>query len=65
MNVHAPTEGKDDNITDTFYEELEQVFDQFRRYHITILLDVNAKNIFKPVIGNEVYMKPIMIMGSE
>jgi hypothetical protein len=26
-NVHAPTEDKDDVIKDSFYEELEQVFD--------------------------------------
>jgi hypothetical protein len=30
LNVHAPTEDKDD-IKDSFYEELEQVFDQFPR----------------------------------
>jgi hypothetical protein len=29
LNVHAPTEDKDDDIKDSFYEELEQVFDQF------------------------------------
>jgi hypothetical protein len=56
-NVHAQTEDKDDDIKDSFYEELEQVFDQFPRYHMKILLDFNAKvgmeNIFKPVIGNE------------
>jgi hypothetical protein len=43
---------------DSFYEELEQVFDQFPRYHMKILLgDFNAKvereDIFKPIIGNE------------
>jgi hypothetical protein len=26
-NVHAPTEDKDDDIKDSFYKELEQVFD--------------------------------------
>jgi exonuclease III len=36
-NVHAPTEDKDDDIKDSFYEELEQVFDQFPRYHMKIL----------------------------
>jgi endonuclease/exonuclease/phosphatase family metal-dependent hydrolase len=56
--VHAPTKDKDDIIKDSFYEELEQVFDQFPRYHMKILLgDLNAKvgreDIFKPVIGNE------------
>jgi exonuclease III len=28
LNVHAPTEDEDDVIKDSFYEELEQVFDQ-------------------------------------
>jgi hypothetical protein len=32
MNVHAPTEDKDNDIKDSFYEELEQVSDQFPRY---------------------------------
>jgi hypothetical protein len=56
--VHAPTEDKDDDIKDSFYEELEQVFDQFPRYHMKILQgDFNAKvgreDIFKLIIGNE------------
>jgi hypothetical protein len=38
MNMHAPTEDKDDDIKDSFYEELEQVFDKFPRYHMKILL---------------------------
>jgi hypothetical protein len=50
LNVHAPIEDKDDDI--------EQVFDQFPRYHMKILLgDFNAKvgweDIFKPIIGKE------------
>jgi len=41
-----------------FYEELEQVFDHFPKYHMEMLLgDFNAKvgreNIFKPTIGQE------------
>jgi hypothetical protein len=36
LNVHAPTEDKD--IKERFYKELEQVFDQFPRYHIKIFL---------------------------
>jgi hypothetical protein len=56
--VHAPVEDKDDDIKDIFYKELDQVFDQFHRYHMKILLgDFNAKvgrkDIFKPLIGNE------------
>jgi hypothetical protein len=56
--VHAPTEDKDDDIKDSFYKEIEQVFYQFPRYNTKILLgDFNAKigreAIFKPIIGNE------------
>jgi hypothetical protein len=58
LNVHAPTEDKIDDIKDRFYEELDQVFDKFPKYHTKILLgDFNAKvgreNIFKPPILNE------------
>ena len=58
LNVHAPSEDKCDDLKDSFYEELEQVFDHFPRYHMKILLgDFNAKvggeNIFKLTIGNE------------
>jgi exonuclease III len=70
LNVHAPTEDKDDDIKDYFCEELEQVFDQFPRCHVKILVgDFNAKvgkeDTLKPILGNGVYMKPVMITGSE
>ena len=56
VNVHAPSEEKSDESKDSFYEELEQVFDHFPKYHMKILLgDFNAKvgreNVFKPTIG--------------
>jgi hypothetical protein len=58
LNVHAPTEDKTDDVKDSFYEELECVFDKFPTYHMEILLgDFNAKvgreDNFKPTIGNE------------
>jgi exonuclease III len=58
LNVHAPTEDKADDVKDSFYEELEHLFDKFPKYHTKILLgDFNAKvsneDIFKPTIGNE------------
>jgi len=44
MKVHAPTEDTDVDKKDNFYEELEQVSDQFPRYCMEILLrDFNAK----------------------
>jgi hypothetical protein len=56
--VHAPTEDKDDVIKDSFHKEIEQVFDQFPRYYMKILVgDSNAKvgrdGNFKPIIRNE------------
>jgi exonuclease III len=58
QNVHAPSEEKSDESKDSFYEEVEQVFDHFPKHHMKILLgDFNAKvgreNIFKPTIGKE------------
>jgi hypothetical protein len=58
LNVHAPSEEKSDEAKDSFYEELEQVFDHFLKYHMKVLLgDFNAKvgreDVFKPTIGND------------
>ena len=52
LNMHAPSEDKSDDSKDSFYEELDQVFDHFPRYHMkTLLGDFNAKvgreNIFR------------------
>jgi hypothetical protein len=43
---------------DSFYKELERVFDKFPKYHIKILLEdiddkVGSENIVKPTIRNE------------
>ena len=58
LNVNATSEDKSDDSKYSFYEELEQVFDHFTRYHMKVLLHFNAKvgreNIFKPTIGNEI-----------
>jgi len=56
--VHAPSEENRYDSKDSFYEEIEQVFEHFPKCHIKILLvDFNAKvgreNIFKPTTGNE------------
>ena len=56
LNVHVPRE--DDDSNDSFYEELQQVFEYFCQYNMKILSrDCNAKSgseeIFKPTFGNE------------
>ena len=39
VNVHATSEERSDEPKDSFYEELEQVFDHFPKYHMKILLE--------------------------
>ena len=56
--MHALSDEKSNYSKDSFYKELEQVFDHYPKYHMKILLgDFNAKlrreNIFKPTIWNE------------
>jgi len=58
VNVHALSEEKSEELKDSYYEELEEVFDNFPKYHMkTLLGDFNAKvgreDIFKPIIGQE------------
>jgi hypothetical protein len=53
LNGNAPSEEKSDDSKDSFYEELEQVFYNFPKYHMKILLgDFNAK------VGTENFFKP-------
>jgi hypothetical protein len=55
LNVQAPTEDKIDDMKDSFYEELERVFDKFHKYHTQILLgDFCAK------VGREDLLKQII-----
>ena len=38
VNVHAPSEEKSEELKDSFYEELEEVFDHLPKYYMKILL---------------------------
>jgi hypothetical protein len=58
LNLHTPSEEKSDDTKDSFYEELERLFDHFPKYHVKLLLtDSNTKleteDIFRQTIGNE------------
>jgi hypothetical protein len=55
--VHTSSEEKSDDLKDSVYEDSEQAFDNFPKFHMKILSgDFNAKmrreNLFKPTIGN-------------
>jgi len=56
--VHAPSEEKSDDSKDSFYEELEQVFDHSPKYKMKIVFrdfyaKVGRENIFKLTVENE------------
>jgi hypothetical protein len=58
VNEQAPRQEKSDDSKDSFYDELEQIFDNFPRYNMKILLgdfnaEVGKEYILKPTIGNE------------
>jgi hypothetical protein len=60
LNVHAPTEDNDNDIKDSFCEELEQVFDQFPRYYLKNFVrrcqyKVREEIVFKLIIGNSLH----------
>jgi hypothetical protein len=42
--VHGPNKDKSDDSKDSFYEDLDQVFDNFPKYHMkTVLGDLMKK----------------------
>jgi hypothetical protein len=56
--VRTPTEDRSAGTKDSFYEELERIFDQFPKYRMKILLrDIDAKvgreGIFKLTMETE------------
>lgn len=56
INVYAPTEDKDDNLKDEFYNKLERVLDALPSNDVKIILgDLNAKvgkqEEFRSIVG--------------
>ena len=69
MDLHTPNENSGDS-KESFYEEVEQVFDHFPKYHMKILLGdfeakVGGENIFNQLWGMRVYNRIVMIMVVE
>uniref|UniRef100_A0A2S2QMB7 Craniofacial development protein 2 n=1 Tax=Sipha flava TaxID=143950 RepID=A0A2S2QMB7_9HEMI len=56
INIHAPTEGKEDLIKEEFYEEITEIYDRAPKNTVRILIgDFHAKigreTIYRPTIG--------------
>jgi hypothetical protein len=70
LNVHAPTENKIDYVNDSFYEQLERMFDKFPKYQTKMLLADFSAKVGKEDFSNgqlkmRIYMKLLMIMNLE
>jgi hypothetical protein len=39
LNVHVPTKDKTDYVKNSFYEELEPIFNKFPKYYMKLLLE--------------------------
>jgi hypothetical protein len=62
LNVHVPTEDKTDDVKDSFYEELECIFDKFPKYHMKNFIgrfqcQSRHGGLFKATAGNENLLK--------
>ena len=65
VNVHAPSEKKIDESKDSFYEELEQVFDHLPKYHMKMtLMQKWGERIFSSQqLDRRVSIRIVMITG--
>jgi hypothetical protein len=52
LNVHAPTEEKNDDLKDSFHDKLEQMFDHFPKYHMRSQLGDFNKNWGERIFSN-------------
>ena len=51
INIYAPTEDKEDEIKEQFYEELQRTQDRVPKHNVIIIMgDMNAK------LGKEKYL---------
>jgi hypothetical protein len=66
LKVHAPKEDNIDYVKDSFYNELERVFDEFPKIPKILFWDSNAKvrreGISQPIVAIKIYTKLVMIM---
>ena len=65
VNVHAPSGEKSDESKDSFYEELEQVFDHLPKYHMKMtLMQKWGERIFSSQqLDRRVSIRIVMITG--
>ena len=52
VNVHAPSEEKREEVKDSFYEDLEEVFDHFPNITLHIIIHIIKIQYFSMFFGN-------------
>jgi hypothetical protein len=62
LNVQVPSEDNIEDVKDSFYEELECVFDKFPKYHTRILLgdfdaEVGKEDILNKQLGKKTFLR--------
>jgi hypothetical protein len=50
--VHVPSEEKSDDSKDSFYEELERVFERYPKYHTKILGEILLQKLGERIFSN-------------
>jgi hypothetical protein len=65
LNVHGPTEDNIYDVKDSFYEELERVFNNFPKYHMKILLGDFKAKLGREDIFTKVYTELVQTMELE
>ena len=65
--MHAPSEEKSEESKDSFYEELEQVFDHFPKYHMKMLPETLMQKLGERIFSSQqldrrVSIRIVMIM---
>jgi hypothetical protein len=68
LNVHAPTEDKTEDVKGSFYEELENIFNKFSKYHINIIVGVfsskvGREDLLQITIGSEILLEITSELG--
>jgi exonuclease III len=67
INIYAPTEDKEEEIKEQFYEELQRTQDRLPKHYLIIIFgDMNAKlgkeKVFSQAIGRHTYTMYLMKM---
>jgi hypothetical protein len=65
LAVCAPTEDKCGDKRNSFYEELNCVFDQFPKYHMKLLWDISLQKCGGKIFSNRQFRMSLLEAGND